>query len=312
MAQYDLTKMRTSVENWDLDVQPLDLVARKELVADFSQFKVAELLCDHVSFFANFSHKGTTPRDHYTFSIPAPNAPVFWHSGHSVRSGQIVVQTPNCEINVITPAGFEIFHVSVPDQELHCLLRTMNFDPAKVQRLPRVFNLPQDLAGRLWDSVSKRPCASEEGQGRFATDLCHRVVKAWVAQDGLTDRQISPTAAKRALQRCLEAVTRNDYSRLTVHHLCDNFHISRRALEMEFRNNFGVGPAAFLKAVRLTEARRRLMAATNKRVQVGDIMHDLGFAHVGQFAGAYRTMFDELPSETLLRGRADRLPNSVT
>ncbi len=57
----------------------------------------------------------------------------------------------------------------------------------------------------------------------------------------------------------------------------------------------------FLKLRRLHSARCRLIAANPTDMAVADIAYQQGFYHLGRFAAAYMSAFDEYPSETLRR-----------
>jgi len=73
--------------------------------------------------------------------------------------------------------------------------------------------------------------------------------------------------------------------------------VSARTLFKGFHDFRGMGPMAYLKAVRLDHARQDLAAAGNRR-SVTNIAHAWGFAHLGHFARDYKARFGELPSTT--------------
>jgi AraC family ethanolamine operon transcriptional activator len=55
----------------------------------------------------------------------------------------------------------------------------------------------------------------------------------------------------------------------------------------------------YLRAIRLNSARRELRDGNPAIMQVQDIAARWGFWHLSHFASDYRTMFGELPSDTL-------------
>jgi AraC-like DNA-binding protein len=55
--------------------------------------------------------------------------------------------------------------------------------------------------------------------------------------------------------------------------------------------------------LRLNAMRRELLGATEETLRVADLAQRHGIAHLGRFAGEYRRMFGELPSQTLRRAR---------
>lgn len=76
--------------------------------------------------------------------------------------------------------------------------------------------------------------------------------------------------------------------------------ISRRTLQNACQETVGLGPVQFLRALRLSEARRALIGS----VSVTEAAMQFGFWHLGYFARGYHAMFGELPSKTLERHRS--------
>ena len=76
--------------------------------------------------------------------------------------------------------------------------------------------------------------------------------------------------------------------------------VSARTIHHAFRRFRGYPPKAWLQAVRLERAHRRLLAA-DPGERVTAIARSCGFAHLGRFSGAYKKRFGELPSQTLGR-----------
>jgi AraC-like DNA-binding protein len=77
---------------------------------------------------------------------------------------------------------------------------------------------------------------------------------------------------------------------------------STRSIFKAFKEARGVSPMAFVKRVRLENARRELQRLDDN-TSVIDIASQCGFPNPGHFARDYRTAFGELPSETLRRSR---------
>ncbi|MBO9422382.1 helix-turn-helix domain-containing protein [Labrenzia sp. R4_2] len=306
MSKFELNKINGNIGHWDVDVQPLELCQLEGKIATVCQVQDSGYMLTHVAFILNSSHKGKTPCSFYTFSIPMNDGRVFWHNGRSVLPGQVIVQKPGSEFNVITPAGFEVLHISVPSQELERCLGAIGLDKLGIERLPDILSLPEEQLEAVWEEYTKLATARTSLQVRDKSEKFHQLISAWVARYGLKEKTTNPTAAKKVFRACLEAVTRDEYQDLTVRGLCDRYQLSRRSLEVEFREALGVGPAAFLKTIRLTNARRKLTSNTTGRTQIAAIMHSVGFSHVGQFARDYRKMFGELPSKTLLQAQTMR------
>jgi AraC family ethanolamine operon transcriptional activator len=85
--------------------------------------------------------------------------------------------------------------------------------------------------------------------------------------------------------------------------LCAVAGVSERTLEYAFREQLGMTPVRFLKIRRLNRVRRGLLGA-EPGASVTAIALRAGIYDLGRFAGEYRQLFGELPSQTLRRGAA--------
>jgi len=81
--------------------------------------------------------------------------------------------------------------------------------------------------------------------------------------------------------------------------LCVALKIRPRTLQRVFHETVGMGPAHYLAAKRLEQARATLLTANPDKTSVTQIAFTHGFRELGRFAGTYRRTFGEKPSETL-------------
>ena len=79
--------------------------------------------------------------------------------------------------------------------------------------------------------------------------------------------------------------------------------ISERDLRRAFQTVHGTSPKRYMLAERLGAVRRDLRDATNHAASVTDVAARHGFSELGRFAGYYRKVFGETPSDTLRRAR---------
>jgi AraC family ethanolamine operon transcriptional activator len=84
-----------------------------------------------------------------------------------------------------------------------------------------------------------------------------------------------------------------------VDDVCQALGISRRTLYRAFQDLLDVSPKAYLRLKNMSAARARLLDAADRPTTVTQVALDHGFWELGRFAGAYRVMFGEAPSETL-------------
>jgi AraC-like DNA-binding protein len=86
---------------------------------------------------------------------------------------------------------------------------------------------------------------------------------------------------------------------LHISALCRTLEVSERTLRKAFYKMHGRPPCRHLRMLRLSEARRALLAADCKRVTVTEIATGFGFPELGRFSVEYRKVFGESPSQTL-------------
>jgi AraC family ethanolamine operon transcriptional activator len=81
--------------------------------------------------------------------------------------------------------------------------------------------------------------------------------------------------------------------------VCQELGVGLRTMQRYFAAYFQMTPYHYLKSIRYNKARRCLLASDPMTHSVTGIAMDNGFYHFGRFAVEYRTMFGEMPSETL-------------
>lgn len=81
--------------------------------------------------------------------------------------------------------------------------------------------------------------------------------------------------------------------------------VSERTLLKQFQAFLGIAPLAYLRRLRLNAARNELTKPGNDDA-VAEVAARCGFAHLGRFATEYRRLFNETPSATRQRARAQR------
>lgn len=115
--------------------------------------------------------------------------------------------------------------------------------------------------------------------------------------------QLRPQACKIAPQhvrRVEQYLTAHADQPVTLEQLVEVSGVSARALFDGFRRFRGTSPMAFLRAIRLQRAHEDLKNA-GPSASVTEIACRWEFYQFGRFAAQYKTMFGELPSETLRR-----------
>jgi AraC-like DNA-binding protein len=87
--------------------------------------------------------------------------------------------------------------------------------------------------------------------------------------------------------------------------ICAAIGIAERTLRCACEEHLGMGPIRYLSLRRMHLVRRALLRADSSATTVTRIATDHGFWELGRFSVAYRTLFDESPSESLRRPSSD-------
>ncbi len=105
------------------------------------------------------------------------------------------------------------------------------------------------------------------------------------------------SARSSVVARARSLIASNCQEPISVQDLARRLDVSTRTLEYSFQEVLDTTPAAYIKIVRLHEARRAIRRAAPQET-VTNIAATWGFWHFGRFASDYRKLFGELPSET--------------
>lgn len=123
-------------------------------------------------------------------------------------------------------------------------------------------------------------------------------------QQSTLDAGATCMASPRIVTQAEEFMLRRLRAHVSVNDLCIECGVSRRTLFAAFQSCHGTGPMTWLRKRRMEAVRGALQKPSRGGIRVADIALEYGFAHVGDFAGAYRRQFGEAPSQTLRRGWA--------
>jgi len=88
--------------------------------------------------------------------------------------------------------------------------------------------------------------------------------------------------------------------------ICAAIEVSERGLRIACEEHLGMGPIRYLALRRMHLVRRALLRADPAKATVTQLATDHGFWELGRFAGGYKALFGESPSETLRRPAESR------
>jgi AraC-like DNA-binding protein len=113
------------------------------------------------------------------------------------------------------------------------------------------------------------------------------------------ERAVLPS--DRALKNIEDYICANLDAAITRDDLVEMTGVPIRSLSRTFEKKYGLGPMAFVRQRRLDACFRVLHGSDREATTVTNVAMAHGFDHLGKFAVAYRKVFGESPSETLLK-----------
>ena len=127
---------------------------------------------------------------------------------------------------------------------------------------------------------------------------------------GFARRALAPRVRPASLHivwACVQYAASVQYQRVTLSDLSAAAGVSERRVRDAFNDCHGMSPTAYLRVAALREVRRKLLDGPFARDPVTRAASDFGFWHLSRFAGQYRALFGESPSETV--AAQGRVPN---
>lgn len=114
----------------------------------------------------------------------------------------------------------------------------------------------------------------------------------------LPAENVHPADRLRLARRADDYLRSRRSEPVSIAELCAATGARERTLHVACREHLGLPPAAYLRTLRLHGARRDLREL-GQTTTVTDTATRWGFFHFGEFAGAYRRLFGESPSQTV-------------
>jgi AraC-like DNA-binding protein len=167
--------------------------------------------------------------------------------------------------------------------------------PAAMARLQRLHVAAGHLAEEAPEIIAN-PDAARGLEQALIEAMIGCLDQGEVGEDSVAQRQ-----HELIMRRFRRVVEENPDQSLYLAEICKAIGVSDRTLRLCCREHLGMGPKHYLLLRRMQLARRALRETASSVATVTEIATRYGFWHFGRFAGAYRSLFGEMPSATLHR-----------
>lgn len=296
-------------KGWKADFRQFSPSSKKPTM---EQYAVGEMLISNASFYCAVDQQGDTPPGMRTIAIQADGcSPIRWF-GKKPDESTLMVFPKNSELSSFSKPEFHIVTISVPSEILEGFIEEQVGESSDKTLGPEEHLLRTDrrTLSRLISStnriVSMRHEPNERLRHQAISDyrelVLESILGAAIGNGGKVNRHLNKQR-HNTLTKALTHIEAINNEPISMADLSNATGVTARALQILFKQEFGMSPKQYMLRKRLLEVRRQLMKTRPGPRLVTDIANACGFWHMGQFAADYRKMFGELPSETLNRER---------
>jgi AraC-like DNA-binding protein len=144
-----------------------------------------------------------------------------------------------------------------------------------------------------------------------AVDLGRLVLMCLMRATPRTRRVDSAVGRSQIVQRVEEFCRRHPGEPPSIAQLSSVAGVSERSLRNAFYDVYTTSPKRYLKLLQLHQVRRALRAVCGEDGTVTNVATLHGFYELGRFAGEYKALFGEAPSQTLHKARTRNLSSPL-
>ncbi|SBS28958.1 transcriptional regulator EutR [Marinomonas spartinae] len=296
----DIEEHVNNFNGWEADY---DQISSGAFEGSLTELSLEGMLLQREKVNQEVIKNGVTDADFVSFSVPLMEQhEAFYCDGHAFEFNHLLVSS-GCFPELKTPKNTDVVVINVPTNMFQQILQEQKIafdfsEQAYCHRLTPCHNT-RELVGLLGTVMAPN------GSLDF---LSHEPVRLGVRDAifqhllEIVDKEephvIDPTARKRVVDRARDYVLSRMDEPPTIFELCNLIGASRRKLQYCFQETLGINPVTYLRILRLNAVHRELLLSPDV-TSVQDAAAKNGFLHLSRFAGDYRQLFGELPSDTL-------------
>jgi AraC-like DNA-binding protein len=248
------------------------------------------------------------PPDRLAFVIPLRVPGLARWNGHAIRGGEVIVCPAGGDDYAFDPGGMQFAIVSVAaemssafadlgrlsleDSHGSRVLRPIATDAVGLRR--RLSDLSAEAEAALSSGVE----AADDMADGVSEKLINCVRRSLPYGDG-----VSGGARSLVVRRAEQFFRCHVGEAVSIAQLSTIAGVSERSLRNAFHHVCTTSPKRYLKLWQLHQVRRALRGGERPPLSVTDVATLHGFFELGRFAGEYKALFGEAPSQTLQRSR---------
>jgi AraC family ethanolamine operon transcriptional activator len=329
----EITRVRDNIEAGNIETGDRKIVARsftdldglkeffeyqkKEIIqltpgslhAEFLSIQMGDLffVYNRANQGVQFSGDGT--KGYISFAILWSETEKEYYSfRHAVEPQRTIFGFNNREADEIFPHGVTLTHIIVPVPTFDAYAdRLKRYDLGDrfrnknhVNLLPTEMKEIKDYLKQLiWLAVYKPTWLHQPHIEKLVTDDFLPLLISHIPIKRNSKTFLKPSRRSPLIVRAEQNMLANLDKPLTLKQLAEDLESSSSALSYGFQDLFGLSPMRYLKVRRLNAVRQHLKAREPQNCEIATLASQFGFYHPNHFTKDYKTMFGELPSETL-------------
>ena len=171
------------------------------------------------------------------------------------------------------------------------------------QTMPELVNHYGLLISQALDLVQARPELLDDKpiMNLLSSQLLAAVIDTLTAKNIGDSKLPKLKKRQRGVNNVIDYLQTHAAELPDIQTLCSVAELSERSLQYGFMEALGITPIQYLRLVRLNGAKRSLEQANPNFNRVVDVATQWGFVELGRFSKEYKSLFCELPSQTLAR-----------
>jgi AraC-like DNA-binding protein len=244
------------------------------------------------------------PADRWAFIVPlAVSGAARWNA-RAVRETDVVVCPPGTECLAFDPPATRFAIVTASTRAALVAAVRPLFSHATAEPIAvacGAFMLEvRDRLARLRDRIE----SGRRGHTARAEASVEAPLAVCLCRSIGAHGDIALSGCKSGIVRLAEEFFRSHMAEgVSVAQLSTIAGVSERSLRNAFYDVYTTSPKRYMKLWQLHQVRRALRSGDVRRATVTDVATCHGFYELGRFAGAYKSLFGEAPSETLNKAR---------
>ena len=251
--------------------------------------------------------RGQLPAGQITFGLVLGGGAPFSFQGVKVDANGLVVAPGAREFLLHSPPEMSMLGIAIDSDVLDRAADTAGVDVQDELFRQHVLSIPGAAGARAGkriietvESVLADPNAFSCGDGaqRFAQVVTDSILDLLTFHVPSREDRLTYACRSDIVRRAHDLVLARPEQPISILDLCERLRVSRRTIQNSFQSVTQMNPLSYLRAVRLAQVRRLLTTTSPGEVPVREAAMRWGFTNLGHFAGDYKSLFGELPSQT--------------